>query len=64
MKYGKDILKVGGLIAIVFFAVMGYHFSDAADTRFWWNFWYILAIACLGFWIVGWVFFWNKTPKK
>jgi protein-S-isoprenylcysteine O-methyltransferase Ste14 len=60
----RDVLKTVLLLAVVFFAVMGHHFSDAAGTSFWANTWTVIAIVCLVVWVAGWVFLWSKKPRR
>ena len=60
MKYGKDILKVIGVLAILFFAVMGWHFSDVAEKPFWWKFWSIAGVVSFLSLFIGWLYLVKK----
>ena len=63
-KYWKDLIK--GVLALltITFAVLGWHFSDAANTSFWSHTWIVLAIISLVVWIVVWVILWTSKRNK
>lgn len=43
----KSILFVLLLLSLVTLAVMGWHWTDLANTPFWWTFWVVAAIAAI-----------------
>lgn len=64
MKYLKDTLLTLGVLTGGVVAVMGYHWSEVAETPFWWNAWMVLGIACTIAWFGGWLYLWNKDRKN
>jgi hypothetical protein len=63
-KYRKDVLILLAVITTLIVGVMGWHWTDTAETPFWWNFWVIAAIAADLLWVGAWVYFWNKDKKR
>lgn len=63
-KYRKQVFLGLAVITIVVVAVMGWHWTDTAETKFWQDTWVILAVACLVFWVSAWAYFWNKDKTK
>lgn len=63
-KYRKDWMIVIAVVAVGFFAVMGWHFTDVAKKPFWWKFWPVLAVLCIVAWVAGWVFLKSKEKNK
>lgn len=63
-KYPKDWLKVLAAVLIGFFAVMGWHFTDVANTPFWWKFWPVLAVICLVAWVGAWIYLSKKDRER
>jgi nicotinamide riboside transporter PnuC len=63
-KYPKDWMKVILAVMVGFFAVMGVHFSEAANKPFWWKFWIVIAVVCIIGWVGGWVFLSSKDKNK
>ena len=51
-------------IFLVIIAVMGWHWSDLANTPFWWNFWVIASIASIVTLVVMWVIAWTGQNKR
>lgn len=63
-KYRKDVFKALALVTLVVVAVMGWHWTDTADTPFWSGFWNVAALVALLVWVCGWVYFWNKDKTR
>lgn len=51
-------------VALVIVAVMGWVWTDYAETKFWWTFWEVAAIAAVVILVVGWAILWNSSGKK
>ncbi len=43
----KSILIVLLLASVLALAIMGWHWTDIANTPFWWTFWVVAAIAAI-----------------
>lgn len=43
----KSFLFVLLLVSLVTLAIMGWHWTDLANTPFWWTFWVVAAIAAI-----------------
>lgn len=43
----KAILFVVMLVSLVVLAIMGWHWTDLANTPFWWTFWVVAAVAAI-----------------
>ncbi len=63
-KYWKDLSIGFAVLSSVFFAVMGWHFSEVANTPFWWNFWAGLAIVCIVWICVAWAILYSRGPRR
>ena len=63
-KYKKDLLLTAAAILTLTIAVLGWHWTETADTPFWWNFWVIAAVACDLLFIVTWAILWSNDKKK
>lgn len=63
MKRTKDILLLVSAFLLVIIAVMGWHWTDTANTSFWWNFWIVAAIVSFIACLVGWIIINNKMKK-
>jgi divalent metal cation (Fe/Co/Zn/Cd) transporter len=61
-RHRKDLFLLLAIITGLVIAVMGWHWTDTAETRFWQDTWVILAVACEIVWIVGW-FILNARDK-
>jgi hypothetical protein len=59
-KYKKDYFTVAAVLLIGIIAVMGQHFSDIAQTKFWWTFWDAATVICIVAWIAGWIYLKSK----
>jgi hypothetical protein len=51
-------------ITCVLVAVMGWHWTDTANTPFWADFWNVAAVVCLVVWVVAWAYFWNREKHS
>lgn len=58
----KSILFVLLLVSLVILAVMGWHWTDIAKTKFWWTFWVVAAIAAIPAFIL--VIKWFDKSRK
>ncbi len=58
----KAILFVLLLVSLVILAVMGWHWTDIAKTKFWWTFWVVAAIAAIPAFIL--VIRWFDKSRK
>ena len=63
MKRTKDILLGIAALLLVVISVMGWHWTDTANTPFWWNFWIVAAIVSLIGCLLGWLYLNNKTKR-
>jgi hypothetical protein len=63
-KYKQDLLIVSAAILTVVVGVMGWHWTDVANTPFWWNFWLVAAIAADALCIIVWAIGFFKKPKR
>lgn len=43
----KSILFAVLLVSLVVLAIMGWHWTDIANTPFWWTFWVVAAVAAI-----------------
>lgn len=43
----KSFLFVLLLASLVTLAIMGWHWTDLANTPFWWTFWVVVALAAI-----------------
>lgn len=59
----KSVLFVLLLISLVILAVMGWHWTDLAKTKFWWTFWVVVAIAAVPAFILVIKWFDNSRNK-
>lgn len=63
MKHWKAILFIVLLIALVVVAVLGWHWEETADKKFWYTMWpYFATAAAIGF--VGLIYWFGKTRNK
>lgn len=46
-KYWRATIFTIAIVACAFFAVMGWHYTDEANTPFWWNAWIVIALVAL-----------------
>lgn len=63
-KYRKQVFLGLAVLTALVVAVMGWHWTDTAETKFWQNAWVILAVICLVLWVGAWAYFWNKDKRK
>lgn len=63
MKYFKATLFVILLIALVGLAVMGWVFTDYAESKFWQTAWIVIALAAIPAFI-GTIIWFSKSQKK
>lgn len=63
-RYRKDVFLALAIVTILLVAVMGWHWTDTANTPFWSNFWVVAAIACAVVWIGAWAYFWNRDKHR
>jgi len=62
MNLTKSILFTVLLVALAVLAVMGWHWTDLAKTKFWWTFWVVAAIAAIpAFILLAW---WYGTKRN
>lgn len=51
-------------VILVVVAVMGWHWTDVAETKFWWNFWVVAAIVSgIGFISIV-IYLFNSQNKR
>lgn len=63
MKHLKATLFVVLLIALVFLSVMGWVFTDYAESKFWQTAWVVIALVSIpGF--IGAIYWFNASRKK
>jgi hypothetical protein len=61
----KHLFLLLAIVTGLVIAVMGWHWTDTAETKFWQDTWVILAVACLVAWVGLWAYFWSKDkPRK
>lgn len=63
-KHPKSWMITILAVMIGFFAVMGIHFSEAAEKPFWWKFWEVITVVCILAWVGGWIFLKNKEKSR
>lgn len=63
MKHLKATLFVILLVGLVFFSVMGWVFTDYAESKFWQTAWVVIALASIPAFIGSIVWF-SKSRKK
>lgn len=63
-KYWKQLLIAVAAVLVVLISVMGWHWTDTAETKFWQKTWVVLAIVCALGWASAWFYFWTKYKKK
>lgn len=63
MKYFKATLFVILCLGLVFLAVMGWVFTDYAESKFWQTAWVVIAIAAIPAFI-GSVIWFSKSQSK
>lgn len=63
MNTTKSILFVLLLLCLATLAVMGWHWTDLANTKFWWTFWVVAAIAAIPAFVLI-VYFFGKSKNK
>jgi uncharacterized membrane protein len=63
-RHRKDLFLLLAIITGLVIAVMGWHWTDTAETRFWQDTWVILAVICLVGWVSAWAYFWNKDKHR
>lgn len=54
-KYPKSWLTLLTVLFLAIVAVMGWHWTDTAKTRFWWTFWEIAAVVSGLALLAGWI---------
>jgi phosphoglycerol transferase MdoB-like AlkP superfamily enzyme len=59
----KSILFVLLLVSLMVLAIMGWHWTDLANTPFWWTFWVVAAIAAIPAFILT-AYFFGKSKNK
>lgn len=62
-KYKKDLLITIAIVLAIVTAVLGWDWSDNADTPFWWNFWIVASIVAILACVGGWLYLKSKTPR-
>lgn len=60
----KFFLYLFFTVALLIVAVMGWHWSDVADTKFWWVFWEVASYISIVALIIMWVIAWTGQNKK
>jgi hypothetical protein len=59
----KALLILAALFITATIAVMGWHWTETARTKFWWTFWIVAAVIAIpGF--IGLIIWFNKSRKK
>lgn len=64
MKNLKDFFVVVAAIALIFLAVMSWHFTEVAKTPFWWHFWEVTGLGSILAVVGVWVWLWMNEKKK
>lgn len=59
----KSVLFVLLLVSLVTLAIMGWHWTDLANTPFWWTFWVVAAIAAIPAFVFI-VYLYGKSRNK
>jgi hypothetical protein len=62
-KYPKSWLILLSVLAAGIITVMGAHWSDIAETKFWWTFWIVAAVLCGIGLLAVWIFFKAKDRE-
>jgi hypothetical protein len=60
----KDIAWLLTAITCVFGPPLFIHWSETANTKFWWNFWDVLAIVVGAGAVILWCIFWFSPKNK